>query len=135
MIPGFTLDQLADRLAGPQRKGQLQLVGAPAGDKAVDHRLLPPGQRLLLARTAATPATGQGRVASLLEGAHPLADKAAVDPDRGGHFDPPRATEHHVHRHTPQFGLRGGRKLSEVTVQRHAQSYQPISCGATYLTA
>jgi hypothetical protein len=112
-------DQLADRLAGPQREWQLQLIWAPADDQPPDHGFLAPVQGLLLARAPTALTAGQRGFAGRLEGLHPFSDKATVDPNGLGNLDPALAGEHHVDRYTTEFGLGCGRKFAEITIGWH----------------
>src|SRR5215217_4670189 len=119
---GPALDQLADRRAGPERKRQAELVGAALGDQAPDQGFLARGQGLLFTGASAAPPTGQGRRAGLPEGAHPGADKAAVDPDCRGHLGAALAGQHQLDRHAAQFGLGRRWKLAKVTLNQHARN-------------
>ena len=109
------------------------MIRALAHDQAADQRFLPRRERLLLARTAPALATGQGGLSALLEGLHPFADKAAVDPNRLGHLDPALAGADHVHGYPAQFGLGRGRKFAEVAFHRHGEAYRKSQSNDTYL--
>jgi hypothetical protein len=109
--PAITLgDQLGNRIAGPQKPGQAELIGGALADQRDELPLLRFREGRLLARTATATLLGKPLEATLPVAFDPAVDGVVVDAEHPGGLGLGHAIQHRPDSPVAQRCLRRGRQ-------------------------